>query len=360
MTILLLDARINLQLAHYANLALYAAMVVLTLAMLAFAVYVAFAERPGAAEQVATEERSKELAGVGGASAAGGTTEVSSADGAASPSEAAEPGEGQDAPDSPQARKARPRGTASGAAGVSLTWLSLMFLVVSVVCRGVASNRVPVANMFEFAVFGSMLVLAVYLGMGMRWPLKWLGLFVTTPVLLILGLALTVWYSPAAELLPSLRSLWLAIHVPIATLSVAVFTIAVSVLMLHLVKERRERSVTDGESRNSFLDTLPRAESLDRIAYSLHIVAFPLWTFSLIAGAIWAQQAWGYYWNWDPKETWTFIIWVIYAGYLHARSTSGWSRRTANVLAVVGYLAIIVNFAVVNVYFAGQHSYSGL
>ncbi|GAB76891.1 cytochrome c-type biogenesis protein CcsB [Austwickia chelonae] len=357
MTILLLDAGIDLQLANYANLALYAAMVVLTLAMLAFAVYVAFADRPDAAGRPATQDREKEFAGVGGTSVGAGTGESS----AEVVEETAGSPLGEERQGAPQNRPSRPRGASAGVTGASLTWLSLMFLVVSVVCRGLASNRVPVANMFEFAVFGSMLVLAVYLGMGLRWPLTWLGLFVTTPVLLVLGLALTVWYSPAAELLPSLRSLWLAIHVPIATLSVAVFTIAASVLVLHLVKERRERKVVEGRaSRASFLDTLPRAESLDRTAYSLHIVAFPLWTFSLIAGAIWAQQAWGYYWNWDPKETWTFIIWVIYAGYLHARSTSGWSRRTANALAIVGYLAIIVNFAVVNIYFAGQHSYSGL
>ena len=249
---------------------------------------------------------------------------------------------------------------------MSLTWLAVMLLVISVLCRGLATNRVPVANMFEFATFGVMMALALYLGLAMRRPLRWLGLFVVTPALLVLGLAMTVWYSPAAELLPSLQSLWLAIHVPIAVLAVALFTIAFAVLLLQLARERHDArgaagvAGVAGVAEPSFLETLPSAGTLDRIAYGLHIVAFPLWTFSVIAGAIWAQRAWGSYWNWDPKETWTFVIWVVYAAYLHARATSGWSRRTANILACVGYLAIIINFAVVNVYFVGQHSYSGL
>ena len=351
----------NLQLANYANLTLYGAMVALAVAMLAFAVYVAFAPRPRL-RSVAPATRAQERAAVlVGADARRATDE------GVSPVDEARPaadGELQAVDD--QEPTGGGRAARAGQLGLTLTWLSLMFLLASVVCRGLAVNRVPVANMFEFAVFGSMLAIALYLGLGMRWPIRWLGLFVVTPVLLILGLALAVWYSPAAELLPSLQSLWLAIHVPIATLAVAMFTIAFSVLLLQLVKERREARVAragreDGEAvAPSFLDTLPSGATLDRIAYSLHIVAFPLWTFSVIAGAIWAQQAWGSYWNWDPKETWTFVIWVIYAAYLHARATSGWSRRTANMLAIAGYVAIIINFAVVNMYFVGQHSYSGL
>ena len=105
---------------------------------------------------------------------------------------------------------------------------------------------------------------------------------------------------------------------------------------------------------------LPSARALDRTAYRLHVVAFPMWTFTLIAGAIWAEQAWGHYWNWDPKEVWTFVIWVVYAAYLHARATTGWSARSASFIALAGYGCILVNYMVVNVYFVGQHSYSGM
>ena len=387
----------RLELANYANLTLYVAMVALTLAMLSFAIHLAFtvprrdeadavrAEEVRAEEVRAEEVRadadpadgrvaSRELATSGVArSGAGRAIRVEGPPGG---------GDIGDRPvDAPASRPEGPsdgsvdpagrarRGEALGAAGMSLSWLAAMLLLASVVLRGVSVSRVPVANMFEFAVFGALLVMAVYLGLAMRWPIRWLGLFVVVPVLLVLGLALSVWYSPAAELLPSLQSLWLAIHVPIATLAVAVFTVAFSVLLVHLAKDRREASVAeaaaDGEPARSsgpwaVLDSLPSSRALDSLAYGLHVVAFPLWTFSLIAGAIWAQRAWGSYWNWDPKEVWTFVIWVIYAAYLHARATSGWSRRTANILAVLGYVAIIVNFAVVNVYFVGQHSYSGL
>jgi cytochrome c-type biogenesis protein CcsB len=108
------------------------------------------------------------------------------------------------------------------------------------------------------------------------------------------------------------------------------------------------------------MNSLPTAAALERLGYGLHIIAFPLWSFTLIAGAIWARQAWGSYWNWDPKEVWTFVIWVVYAAYLHARATSGWSRRSASLIALAGYGCVLVNYGVVNVFFVGQHSYSGL
>lgn len=98
---------------------------------------------------------------------------------------------------------------------------------------------------------------------------------------------------------------------------------------------------------------------LERTAYSFHIVAFPLWTFTVIAGAIWARQAWASYWNWDPKEVWSFIIWVVYAAYLHARATTGVTRQKATWIAVAGFSCIIINYTIVNMFFVGQHSHAG-
>jgi cytochrome c-type biogenesis protein CcsB len=157
--------------------------------------------------------------------------------------------------------------------------------------------------------------------------------------------------------MPSLKSFWLAIHVTVATLAVAVFTIGFSLGVMYLVQDRLE-SATDRP--RSFMSRLPDARALERLTYAAHIVAFPLWTFTVIAGAIWARQAWGSYWNWDPKEVWSFVIWVVYAAYLHARATTGWKRQNAVWIALAGYGCIILNFAVVNVFFVGQHSYSGL
>jgi cytochrome c-type biogenesis protein CcsB len=209
---------------------------------------------------------------------------------------------------------------------------------------------------------GSMFVVVVFVAISLRRDIRWLGLFVIGPVLLTLGLAITVFYTDASELLPSLKSYWLVIHVTVATFSVALFTIAFSVTILHLIKTWLEVQDPAAMSRiRTIVNTaLPPARSLDRTAYEIHAVAFPLWTFTLIAGAIWAEQAWGHYWNWDPKEVWTFVIWVVYAAYLHARATTGWSARAANYLALAGYGAILVNYMVVNVFFVGQHSYSGM
>ena len=326
----------NETLAQYANLAVYSAMAVFTIAMIAFAIDLA-----GSAPRVlaVAPDTRAEPALVGAGAAVSGKP----------------PGAPLDSPDLPRRRKA---------AGIAmmLTRLGGLLLIAAAAMRGLSVHRAPLGNMFEFALVGCMFVIVVFVGFSLRGDLRWLGLFVVGPVLLTLGLAITVFYTDASELLPSLRSVWLVIHVTVATFSVALFTIAFSVTILHLVKTWLEGPEADGMSRaRTVVNTaLPPARSLDRTAYGIHAVAFPLWTFTLIAGAIWAEQAWGHYWNWDPKEVWTFVIWVIYAAYLHARATTGWSARSANYLALLGYGAILVNYMVVNVYFVGQHSYSGM
>jgi cytochrome c-type biogenesis protein CcsB len=326
----------NQTLAQYANLGVYSAMAVFTLAMIAFAVDLA-----GAAPKVlaAASETQKESALVGGGRSADARV-------------SAVPG---DVADLPRTRKA---------AGVAmmLTRLGGLLLIAAAAMRGLSVHRPPLGNMFEFALVGSVFVVVVFLAISLRRDIRWLGLFVVGPVLLTLGLAITVFYTDASELLPSLKSVWLVIHVTVATFSVALFTIAFSVTILYLIKAWLEVQDPAGMSRiRTIVNTaLPPARSLDRTAYGIHAVAFPLWTFTLIAGAIWAEQAWGHYWNWDPKEVWTFVIWVIYAAYLHARATTGWSARAANYLALAGFGAILINYTVVNVFFVGQHSYSGM
>ena len=326
----------NVTLAQYANLGVYSAMAVFTIAMIAFAIDLA-----GAVPKVsaAAREAQQEPALVGAGSS-------SHAPSSPFPS---------DEPDLPRRRKA---------AGVAmmLTRLGGLLLIAATAMRGLSVNRPPLGNMFEFALVGAMFVVVAFVAISLRRDIRWLGLFVVGPVLLTLGLAITVFYTAASELLPSLKSVWLVIHVTVATFSVALFTIAFSVTILHLVKTWLEGQDPAGMSRvRTIVNTaLPPARSLDRTAYGLHVVAFPLWTFTLIAGAIWAEQAWGSYWQWDPKEVWTFVIWVVYAAYLHARATSGWSTRSANYLALAGYGAILVNYLIVNVFFVGMHSYSGM
>ncbi len=326
----------NQTLAEYANLGVYSAMAVFTIAMIAFAVDLAGTVSTPSTPASATR---REPALVGAAPAVNAPVSR----------------DGGGGPDPVRTRKA---------AGIAmmLTRLGGLLLVASAAMRGLSVHRPPLGNMFEFALVGCMFVIVVFVAISLRRDLRWLGLFVVGPVLLTLGLAITVFYTDASELMPSLRSVWLVIHVTVATFSVALFTIAFSVTILHLVKSWLEGQNPAGMSRvRTIVNTaLPRAASLDRTAYGIHVVAFPLWTFTLIAGAIWAEQAWGRYWQWDPKEVWTFVIWVVYAAYLHARATTGWSPRSANYLALAGYGAILVNYVVVNVFFVGLHSYSGM
>lgn len=318
---------VNETLAGYSNLLLYSSMASYTGAFLGFSIDLAGSaarvERIGAAS-------SRELV-------TAGTAQVS-----------VERPVGSDVP-SPVRRQA------AGIA-VSLTALALALHSAAVLLRGLATERPPWGNMFEFASAGSAVVTLVFVA-ALRWrDLRYLGTFVIGPVLLMLGLSVTVLYTEAGQLVPSLKSVWLAIHVSVAFIASALFTIAFSLTVLYLVQERRERA---GEAaKRSFMNALPTARELDLTSYRLHAVAFPLWTFTLVAGAIWAEDAWGRYWGWDPKEVWTFVIWVVYAGYLHARATRGWQGRKAAALAIGGYACILFNFLVVNIYFVGFHSYA--
>ncbi|PRY59336.1 cytochrome c-type biogenesis protein CcsB [Knoellia remsis] len=328
----------NETLAGYSNLALYSAMVVLTLSMVLYAVYLAGllpareSARESAAEAEVTE---RELVGVG---AGAGASERA--------------GRGVEAgPPAPVELSARTR--KAGGIAQSFAVLGTLLLVATAVLRGLSVHRWPLGNMYEFGVVASMFTMVVFVVWALRRDVKWLGLFVVGPVLVVLGMALTVWYTEASQLMPSLQSIWLAIHVTVATISVALFAVGCSVGLLYLAQRRFGRS-------RGVLAVLPEPRVLERLTYGLHIIAFPLWTFTLIAGAIWARQAWGAYWNWDPKEVWTFVIWVVYAAYLHARVTRGWSRESATWIAVAGFICVILNYAVVNVYFVGMHSYSGL
>ncbi len=274
--------------------------------------------------------------------------------------------------DAPHASSADAAHAAAGAPGrrwpnaggiaVSLTWLAFLLQLAAVVARGLSAGRAPWGNMYEFATTGSLVVVGTFLVVLRRRNVRYLGTFVVGPVLLTLGLAVAVLYTPSAGLVPALQSYWLLIHVTVAFVASALFTLGFSTSVLQLVQHRREQARAAGREprRGRFMDALPPSPELERSAYKLHVVAFPLWTFTVIAGAIWAEHAWGRYWNWDPKEVWSFVIWVVYAGYLHARSTRGWDGQRAAWFAIAGYACVLFNFLVVNIFFVGFHSYSGV
>lgn len=245
---------------------------------------------------------------------------------------------------------------------MSITYVAFALHLAGVVARGVAVGRAPWGNMYEFSITGTLVVTGVFLAVVRRPELRFLGTFVIGPVLLSLGLATVVLYTEAAELVPALKSFWLVIHVSVAFIASALFTLGFSLVVIQLVQERRERIRAQGGTlaRGRFMDALPGSGPLEVAAYRMHAIAFPLWSFTLIAGAIWAEKAWSSYWSWDPKEVWSFVIWVVYAAYLHARATQGYQGRRAAYLAVAGFACLMFNYLIVNFFFVGFHSYSGV
>ena len=234
--------------------------------------------------------------------------------------------------------------------------LGTALLFVGVVARGISASRVPWSNMYEFSITGALAFCIAYLFTLRKYDLRWLGLPISIVVLLILGTAITVLYRPSAPLVPALKSTWLVIHVFAAIISGGVFFLANVISGMYLWLDSIEKL----GGRNPWAKRLPDLETLDQLAYRLVAFVFPLWTFAVIAGAIWAEHAWGRYWGWDPKETWAFITWVAYAAYLHARVTVGWKGRRAAWLCLFAGSTFIFNYVYVNIWGTGKHTYSGL
>lgn len=325
-------------LSNLSNNFLYASAVVLALAMFSFAFDLA--GHPGrmarAEERKAAADAESSAVAAGAGSSNGGTAVLERT--------------AEDAVVIPEKRQ-------YAGIGMSLSWLGWLLLGACVVLRAASVGRPPLGNMYEFAIVGAFFVMSVFLIWSLKRDNRSIGVFVVGPTLLTEMLAALVFYTDASELMPSLKNYWLTIHVTIAILSVAFFTIAFSTTILYFVQKWRE-DIHD--TKYKFMDAVPGSAVMDRTTYGLLIIAFPLWTFTLIAGAIWAQKAWGHYWSWDPKEVWTLVIWVVYAAYLHARATAGWSGKKAAYLALAGFGCVLFNFCVVNVFIVGMHSYSGM
>ncbi|MFL6116209.1 MAG: c-type cytochrome biogenesis protein CcsB [Catenulispora sp.] len=253
------------------------------------------------------------------------------------------------------------RAITAGGIAVSTTLLGFALHVIGVLCRGLAAHRVPWGNLYEFTIAGSAVAMAIYVGLLFRRGARWLGVFVTGVIVAILGLAVEVLYKDAEQLVPALHSPWLAIHVAAAVLCSGAFTVATLATVLYLFKARYEARAKLGTANpDSMWKRVPSALKLDLVAYRILAFSFPIWTFTVIAGSIWAERAWGRYWGWDPTETWAFITWVVYAAYLHARATRGWKGRNASIVALVGYFCFIFNYFIVSIFVNGLHSYAGV
>jgi cytochrome c-type biogenesis protein CcsB len=246
-------------------------------------------------------------------------------------------------------------------AAVALSAIGILAHVIAVVTRGFAVHRAPWGNMYEFVTALTCVAALFFVYVMIRYRAWALGVFVMGSVVVALGLAETVIYTAAGPLVPALQSYWLSIHVTAMTLATGIFFVAAVLGVMFLVAERYRARVAAGKAEpNGLLDRIPASAQLDKLTYRTVIFGFPIWTFGVIAGAIWADQAWGRYWGWDPVETWAFITWVLYAAYLHARATAGWRGRAAHYIQLLGFASLSFNILVVQVFITGMHSYAGV
>ena len=234
--------------------------------------------------------------------------------------------------------------------------LATVILFAGIVFRGISAGHAPWGNMYEFSITGTFALVVAYLFSLIKYDLRWLGLFISFAALLALGTAVTLLYRESSQLVPALKSTWLVIHVAAAIISGGIFLLANVIAGAYLYLDNAESK----GGRPFWAVRVPSLEVLDQLSYRLVAFVFPLWTFSVIAGAIWAESAWGRYWGWDPKETWAFITWVAYAAYLHARVTVGWRGRRAAWLCIFAGSTFLFNYVYVNVWGTGKHTYSGL
>lgn len=245
--------------------------------------------------------------------------------------------------------------------GFSLTIVGFVFHAAATVLRGIAAERMPFANMYEFGLSATLSIVLIYLVVQFFVDLRFLGALVTGMVVLFLGVCKVNYYVAIVPLPPALDTYWLVIHILVAILAVGFFTLSFGLSILQLIRTRRENQVKAGNfAAMRWSASFPTALRLEDYAYRTAIIGFIFWSFTLIAGSIWAERAWSRYWGWDTKEVWTFVIWVLYAGYIHARATRGWRGTRSAWLAIIAFSAIIFNYTVVNVFFKGLHAYSGL
>jgi len=247
-----------------------------------------------------------------------------------------------------------------GGAGLALVYVGTAMLLACIVLRGLATMRVPWGNMYEFINLTCLSGLVAAAIVLRRPQYRALWVFVLVPVLILLTVSGRWLYATAAPVMPALQSYWLPIHVSVVSLGSGVFLVAGVASVLFLVKMSRLGEPDRDGVVARIVQRLPDGQTLDRIAYRTTIFAFPVFGFGVIFGAIWAEEAWGRYWGWDPKETVAFIAWVIYAAYLHARSTAGWRDRKAAWINVAGFVAMVFNLFFINLVVTGLHSYAGV
>ena len=254
----------------------------------------------------------------------------------------------------------KPMSERFGGMGAAVLVVGTVLIFASIVLRGFATERFPLGNMYEFVTMACAAALVVGLTLLSKPAYRSMWVFLLVPVLILMFLAATVLYADAAPVVPALRSYWLPIHVTIVSVGSGVFLVSGIASLLFLLRMRYPRGEEGTGVFARIAERLPDAQTLDRLAYKTTIIGFPLFGAGVILGAIWAEAAWGRFWGWDPKETVSFIAWVIYAAYLHARATSGWRDTKAAWINVAGFVAMLFNLFIINMVVSGLHSYAGL
>ena len=231
-----------------------------------------------------------------------------------------------------------------------LTVIGFALHTIALIARGIGAGRLPMTNQYEFSTSFAWGICLFYLIFLWRYKFQALGTFVLPVIFIVIGYA-AMQSREVRDLMPALRSNWLAIHVSSAIISYGAFGVSFAVSVMFLIREK----LADNEFWQKHI---PVPERLDTISYRAVSLGFLFLTFVMVTGAIWAERVWGSYWSWDPKETWSFITWIIYAIYLHLRLSRGWKDKRAAIFAVVGFVCVIFTYIGVNTFLPGIHSYA--
>jgi cytochrome c-type biogenesis protein CcsB len=241
-----------------------------------------------------------------------------------------------------------------GTASTSLLTAGFAIHTIGLIFRWIETHRtgygyVPLSNMYESLIFFSWTIVLIYLIIEWKYKQKIIGVFVTPFAFLAIALTSIV---PGIDaqikpLVPALQSNWLTIHVTTCFFGYAAFAVSFGISILYLIREKKEK-----------WKWVPAAPVLDEINYRSIVIGFPMLTLGIVTGAAWANYAWGTYWSWDPKETWSLITWFIYAAFLHARLTRDWRGKKAAILSIVGFIAVLFTYFGVNYIISGLHSYA--
>jgi len=220
------------------------------------------------------------------------------------------------------------------------------------------AGHAPLTNLYESVIFFSWTIILIYGVIEFKYKYRVVGAFVVPFALLGMSWAQLGLESHIEPLVPALQSNWLLYHVITCFLGYAAFAVACGISIMYLIKDKLEGASGDAQA-GGIISQFPSIRVLDDLNYKAIMIGFPLLTIGIITGAAWANYAWGTYWSWDPKETWSLIVWFIYAAFLHARITRGWVGRRAAILSVVGFAATIFCYLGVNLFLSGLHSYGG-